>query len=62
MIGVVVSHEGLDGIQEAGVQLLGLIKDEQGLRAALQGLAELPLQLRLEAAGTSVRSPRGALG
>lgn len=29
------------------MQLLGLVKDEQGLPAALQGLADLPLQLDL---------------
>lgn len=49
----VLSHEGCDGIQEVGVQLLGLVEDEQGLPAALQGLADLPLQLGLQQGGQS---------
>lgn len=31
---VVVVHVGFDGIDEARVQLLSLVKDEQGLSAA----------------------------
>lgn len=52
-LAVVVSHEGPDGIQEAGMQLLGLVEDEQALPAAPQGLADLLLQLGLQQGGAS---------
>lgn len=58
---VLWSHEGPDGIQEAGMQLLCLIKDKQGLPAALQGLTDLPVQLGLQR-GRRVRSPWDTLG
>lgn len=31
---VVVIHVGFDGVDEARMKFLGLVKDEQGLRAA----------------------------
>lgn len=58
-LAVLLSHEGPDGIQKAGMQLFSLIKDEQGLPAALQGLAELPLQLGLHSRGEECQEPLG---
>lgn len=54
---VVVSHEGLDGIQEAGMKFLCLIEDEQGLLAALHSLTDLILQLSLQSSREEHEKP-----
>lgn len=47
---VVVIHEGLDGIDEAWVKLLGLVEDEQSLGATQHHVPDGFSQLALETA------------
>lgn len=54
---VVVSHEGLDGIQEAEMKFLCFIEDEQGLLAQLHSLAYLLLQLSLQSSSEECEKP-----
>lgn len=44
----ILSHEGLDGVQESKMKFFCLIKDEEGLLAELHSLAYLLLQLNLQ--------------
>lgn len=45
---VVVLHVGFDGVDEARVKLLGLVKDEQSLSAAQHHVSDGLPQLALE--------------
>lgn len=54
---VIASHERLDGIQEAEMKFLCLIKDEQGLLAELHSLAYLLLQLSLQSSREECETP-----
>ncbi|TNN74375.1 hypothetical protein EYF80_015334 [Liparis tanakae] len=45
---VIVIHVGFDGINEAGVKLLSLVKDEERLRAAQHHVPDRLSQLALE--------------
>jgi len=45
---VIVIHVGFDGINEAGVKLVSLVKDEESLRAAQHHVPDRLSQLALE--------------
>lgn len=50
---VVVIHVRFDGINEARMKLLGLVEDEEGLRAAQHHVPDGLSQLALKTAGRS---------
>lgn len=50
---VVVIHVGFDGIDEARVKFLSLVKDEEGLRATQHHVPDGLSQLALDTAGGS---------
>lgn len=54
---VVVIHVGFDGIDEARVQFLSLVEDEEGLRATKHHVPDGLSQLALHAAGKSKTHP-----